>query len=278
MFELFRIGFLNVTFLDIVDITIVSFIVYKLYMLLRGTIAAQIFLGLMIILVLSFLSQVANLRVLSWLLKLITDIWVIAFLILFQPEIRRLLVIVASNPFFRLFVKSDVPQSANVITDAAFELSQHQHGALMVIIRSTGIRGFTETGEQLNAKLSVGLIRTIFFPRSPLHDGAVIIKNDVIEAARCTLPFSSTTIMNGEPLGMRHRAGIGISEQADVISVIVSEETGGISVAENGNLTSGLSKEALREKLSSSFKSPVIKGWKGFFENYFSKQKSSTVN
>jgi diadenylate cyclase len=273
MFELFRIGFLNVTFLDVVDIAIVSFIVYKLYMLLRGTIAAQIFMGLMIVLVLSFLAQVANLKVLSWLLKLVTDFWVIAFLILFQPEIRRLLVIVARNPFFMLFVKSEVPQSASIITEAAFELSQQQHGALMVVIRSTGIRGFTETGEQLNAKLSTALIRSVFYPRSPLHDGAVIIKNDTIEAARCTLPLSTTTMSDdGEALGMRHRAGLGISEQADVISVIVSEETGGISIAENGKLTKGLSKDGLRETLSSAFKSPIVKGWKGIIENYFPKK------
>lgn len=268
MFDIFRIGFLNVTFVDLIDIAIVTFIIYRLYMLLKGTIAAQIFIGLMIILVLSFISQAANLKALSWLLKLVTDIWVIAFLILFQPEIRRLLVIVARNPFFRIFVKSEAPESASIITDAAFELSQHQHGALIIIEKSTGIRGFTETGEQLNAKLSVALLRSIFYPRSPLHDGAVIIKNSIIEAARCTLPLSSTTFVNGEALGMRHRAGLGISEQADVISVIVSEETGSISLAENGKLTKGLSKDALRERLSSAFKQAAVRGWRGIIEQY----------
>ena len=272
MFDLFRIGFLTVTFTDLIDIAIVAFIVYKLYTLLKGTIAAQIFMGLMIVLVLSFAAQAANLRALSWLLKLVTDIWVIAFVILFQPEIRRLLVIVARNPFFRMFVKSESPQSASVIADAAFELSQHQHGALVIIVKSTGIRGYTETGEIMNAKLSVGLLGSIFFPRSPLHDGAVIVKNNVIEAARCTLPLSTTTTVDGESLGMRHRAGLGISEQADVISVIVSEETGGISIAEDGKLTRGLSKEALRNRLSSAFKSPAIKGWRGIFEQYFRKK------
>lgn len=268
MFDIFRIGFLNVTFVDVIDIAIVTFIIYRLYMLLKGTIAAQIFIGLMIILVLSFISQAANLKALSWLLKLVTDIWVIAFLILFQPEIRRLLVIVARNPFFRIFVKSEAPESASIITDAAFELSQHQHGALIIIVKSTGIRGFTETGEQLNAKLSVAMLRSIFYPRSPLHDGAVIVKNSIIEAARCTLPLSSTTFVNGESLGMRHRAGLGISEQADVISVIVSEETGSISIAENGKLTKGLSKDALRERLSSAFKTTAVKGWRGIIEQY----------
>ncbi len=266
MFDLFKIGFLTVSFIDVLDIVIVTYIVYRLYILLRGTIAAQIFLGLMIILILSFIAQAANLRALSWLLKLVTDIWVIAFVILFQPEIRRLLVIVARNRFFTLFVKSNSPQEAEIVTEAAFELSQHQHGALMILIKSTGIRGFTETGEQINARLSKDLLRAIFFPRAALHDGAVVIKNDVIEAARCTLPLSATTSINGESLGMRHRAGLGISEQADVVSVIVSEETGGISIAEDGVLTRGLSKDALKKKLTESFKPPAIKGWKAIIE------------
>jgi diadenylate cyclase len=223
----------------------------------------------MIILLLSFAAQAANFKELSWLLKLVTDIWVIAFVILFQPEIRRILVIIARNPFFKLFVKSQSPQTPQIIADAAYELSQKQHGALIVVIKSTGVRGFSETGEIINAKISVPLLGTIFFPRSPLHDGAVIVKNDLIEAAGCTLPLSLTTIVNGEHLGMRHRAGLGISEQADVISVIVSEETGSISIAENGRMTRGLSKEMLRKKLAWIFQSPSEKGFKGLVEQYF---------
>jgi diadenylate cyclase len=228
-------------------------------------------MGLMIVLLLSFASQAASFRALSWLLKLITDIWVIAFLILFQPEIRRLLVIVARNPFFRLFVKGESPEAASIIADAAFDLSQHQHGAIIVVIKSTGIRGYAETGELLNARLSSSLLRSIFFPRSPLHDGAVIISNNGIEAARCTLPLSNTTQVDGESLGMRHRAGLGITELADVLSVIVSEETGGISLAEDGQLVRGLSKEALRKRLTKALKSPAAKGWRGLLEHYAKK-------
>src|ERR1039457_3744264 len=169
MFDLIKIGFLTVTFTDLIDIIIVSFIIYELYRLLRGTIAAQIFIGLMIILALSFISQAANFRALSWLLILVTDIWVIAFLILFQAEIRRLLVFVARNPIFRIFVRHESPEAAGIITDAAFELAQQQHGALIILNKTTGIRTFTETGEQINARLSKDLLRTIFFPRSPLH-------------------------------------------------------------------------------------------------------------
>ena len=192
----------------------------------------------------------------------------IAFLILFQPEIRRLLVIVAKNPLLNLFVKQESPEAASIITDAAFELSQHQHGALIIIIRLTGIRGYAETGEIINAKLTKPLLTSIFFPRSPLHDGAVIIKNNTIEAARCTLPLSTLTTEGDEVLGMRHRAGLGISEQADVISVIVSEETGAISVAEDGKLTRGLSKEDLRQRLVKAFKPQPVKGWRNIIEQY----------
>jgi diadenylate cyclase len=266
MIELFKIGFLTITLSDLVDIVIVAFIVYKLYTLLRGTIAAQVFIGLIIILMISFVAQAINLKALSWLLRLLTDIWVIAFVILFQPEIRRLLVMIARNPMFRIFTKEEESNDAQIIADAAFELSQQQHGALIVLVRSTGIRGYTETGEILNARLTRDLLTSIFFPRSPLHDGAVIVKNNVIEAARATLPLSNTTKIDGESLGMRHRAGLGISEQADVISIIVSEETGGISIAENGELSHGLSKDSLKNRIESAFKTPPLKGWKAIIE------------
>ncbi len=266
MIDLFNIGFLTVTLLDVIDIALVSFIFYKLYTLLKGTIASQIFFGLIVILILSFIAQIINLRTLSWLLNLVTGIWVIAFIVLFQPEIRRLLVFLAGNPIFRMFVRSESPLSAYIITEAAFELSQLQHGAIIVVIKSGGIRGFVETGEEMNAKVSRDLLKAIFFPRSPLHDGAVIIKNDVIEAARCTLPLSTTTLVEGESLGMRHRAGLGISEQADVISIIVSEETGGISIAENGKLSKGLSKEALRKRLIKTISTPSIRKWEKISE------------
>ena len=131
---------------------------------------------------------------------------------------------------------------------------------------SVRIRGYAETGEILNAKVNKSLLTSIFFPKSPLHDGAVIIKENMIEAARCTLPLSATTDVDGESLGMRHRAGLGISEQADVIAVIVSEETGSISVAEYGKMETGLSKDSLRQRLQNAFKAPTKKSWKNLFE------------
>ena len=262
MFEIFKIGFLTVTFLDVVDILIVTFIIYNVYRFIRGTIAAQIFIGLLLIVLLSFLAQAINLKALGWLLKFITDIWVIAFIVLFQPEIRRLLLIVGRNPFFQWFIKSDEKNIANILTETAFELSQLQHGALIVLIKSTGMRSLVETGVILNAKLSKSLLRSIFYPRSPLHDGAVIMKNDIIEAARCTLPLSAITVLDGYSLGMRHRAGLGVSEQADAVTIIVSEETGSISIAEEGKLIRGLSKDALRDKLTTTIEGKKSKGSK----------------
>lgn len=272
MFEIFKIGFLPFTFLDLIDIILVSLIFYKLYIIIRGTIAAQIFIGLIIILFLSFVAEAVSLRAIGWLLGMVREIWVIAFIILFQPEIRRLLVILGKNPLFNVFVKSDEKSVADILTEAAFELAQHQHGALMVYLKTTGLKSVIESGEVLNAKLSKNLIRSIFFPRSPLHDGAVIINNDNIEAARCTLPLTELTSFNGQDLGMRHRAGIGITEEADVISIIVSEETGSISISENGQLVSGLSKESLKNHLAKSMISSQDKGIKNFID-FFRKSK-----
>lgn len=272
MFDLFKIGFLTVSFVDLLDIILVSFIIYKLYTVIRGTIAAQIFIGLIIVLLLSFLAQAADLKALGWLLKLITDIWVIAFIILFQPEIRRLLVMLGTSPLGRLFIRSSSYDVSDIITEAAFELAQNQHGALIVIVKSAGIKSVVETGEELNSKVSKSMLRSIFFPRSPLHDGAVIIKGNIIEAARCTLPLSQETEFEGLPLGMRHKAGLGISEIADVIVVIVSEETGSISIADKGQLIRGLSKDSLRNYLHKNTKIIREKGLKGIFEQFF-KQK-----
>lgn len=269
MFEIFKIGFLSITLLDLLDIFLVTFIVYKLYTVIRGTIAAQIFIGLIIILILSFVAQAVNLKALGFLLKFITDIWVIAFIILFQPEIRRLLVMLGSSPLGRVFVKGSQSEVADILTEAAFELAQNQHGALIVITRSTGIKGIVEQGDAINAKLTKSLLRAIFFPRSPLHDGAVIVKGDIVEAARCTLPLSAMTSYNNVQLGMRHRAGLGITENADVISLIVSEETGGISIADKGELKRGMSKESLRLYLTKNISITREKGIKNLFEQFY---------
>ncbi|MBI9072110.1 MAG: TIGR00159 family protein [Melioribacteraceae bacterium] len=268
MFEIFKIGFLSFNFTDLIDILLVSVLIYRIYVVVKGTIAAQIFFGLIIILGFSFLSQVANLKALSWLLQIVSDNWIIAFIILFQPEIRRFLVMLGRNPLLRAFVSRPDEQKtiADIIVDTAFELAQYQHGALIVLVKSSGIQAIVESGEIINAKVNKDLLRSIFFPRSPMHDGAVIIKNNIIEAAKCTLPLSNLNEVGGISLGMRHKAGLGITEQADVISVIVSEETGSISLAEKGKLVRGLSRDTLRNLLAFSLEVPKSKYSKNIFD------------
>lgn len=249
--ELFRIGFLSVGLADIIDVALVSFIFYRLYVAMRGTIAVQIFVGLLFILAFSFVAQATNLKAMSWILKTLTDIWVIAFIILFQPELRRLLVLVTRSPIVRVFLKMNVDESIDEVVGAVTELSKKKFGALIVFVRATGIRMHAESGTKMEALVSRSLLLSVFNPRSPLHDGAVVIKDRLIEAARCTLPLSSITTWEGQLLGTRHRAGLGISEQADVIVVIVSEETGTVSIAENGALVRGLTPAVLRKELKS---------------------------
>ena len=191
--ELFKIGFLSIGIADLVDIGLVSFLFYRLYVALRGSVAAQIFVGLVLIILMSFVVQAANLKAMSWILRTLTDIWVIAFIILFQPELRRLLMQIARSPAVRLFIKANVEEPVDEVVGAVTELSRKKQGALIVFVRATGIKITVETGTRLDAIVSRSLLLSIFNPRSPLHDGAVVIKDRLIEAARCTLPLSGTT-------------------------------------------------------------------------------------
>ncbi len=257
MIEILKFDFITITLLDLIDIFLVAYLFFIIYKNMRGTIASQIFLGLVILLLLSFTAKALNMRAMGFLLKLVTDIWVIVFVILFQPELRRLLLLLSRNRFFGSYIKSETEQMIKEVVESAFELSDRQWGGLIVLSRTTGLRGVIETGVQIGAKFSKPLIVSIFNPRSPLHDGAVIIRNNIIEAARCTLPLSAHNIIDGFQLGMRHKAGLGITEQADVISIIVSEETGSVSIAEDGKLFRGLSRQELSEKLTAAFSRSV---------------------
>src|SRR3954466_5956849 len=212
--EIFRIGFLAVTWMDVLDVLLVTFLFYRLYVAMRGTIAAQIFLGLLLVIAGSLVARAADMKALSWLLKTLTDIWVIALIVLFQPELRRLLLFLGRNPIVKLFIRFDVGEYADLIVGALEELKQKGEGALIVIIRTTDIKLFVDTGLPIRALISKELLVSIFNRKSPLHDGAVIIKDRYIEAARCTLPLSAIERIGPRMLGTRHRAALGISEQA----------------------------------------------------------------
>lgn len=218
-------------------------------MVMRGTVAAQIFVGFVLTIAFSFVAQAINFKAMSWILRTLTGIWVIAFIVLFQPELRRLLVLVGRNRIVRMFLRLDVSESIEEIASAVSELVRKHHGMLVVIVRTTGLKTFVETGIQLQARISKALLLSIFNPRAPLHDGAVVVRDQIVEAARVTLPLSQTSVIGDMILGMRHRAALGISEQADVIAVVVSQETGMISLADNGILLRGLTVQELRKEL-----------------------------
>lgn len=263
--ELFKIGFLSFTLGDLLDVLLVSYIFYRLYVAMRGTIAAQIFIGLVLIIAFSFVAQALNFRAMSWILRTLTDIWVIAFVILFQPELRRLLVLVGRNPIVRFFIKTNFDEAIDEVIGAVNELARKKQGALIIFVRSTGIKTHVETGTKMEALVSRSLILSIFNPRSPLHDGAIVIKDKIIEAARCILPLSNTSEWEGQSLGTRHRAALGISEQADVVVVVVSEETGMISIAEDGMLKRSFTAAVLRRELRDRL---TVKGEASFGSMY----------
>lgn len=266
--ELFKIGFLTVKIVDIIDILIVAYVFYKLYTVMRGTIASQIFFALLLIIGLSFIAQLLNMQALGWLLGRLTEIWVIAFIILFQPELRRLLSLIGKRGSTSLFGKINVKENIKEITGACIELQNRGWGGLIVIARTTGLQNIVETGELIQAKINQELLLSIFNPRSPLHDGAVIIQNDKIEAARCLLPLSEIHIIKNRSLGTRHRAALGISEASDALAIVVSEETQHISLAENGKLSRCESEKQLEEKLIDALsKQPLAKSMKSIFEN-----------
>ena len=252
---LFRIGFLTITIFDLLDITLVAFVFYKFYQFIRGSVAARMIVGLLIIMAFSVLAELANLSGVSWIFSNLKTIWVIAFVIIFQPEFRRLLLYMGQNPIIQRFVSVEQPRFIEEVVGAAVDLSHKNFGALIVLLQETGIKGIVETGLDLTAAVSRPLLMSIFNPRSPLHDGAVVVQSDIILAAKCQLPLTQNPEID-HTYGMRHRAALGLSEQTDSIVLVVSEETGQISIAENGVLDRNLSEEELLKRLNDTFVLP----------------------
>jgi diadenylate cyclase len=247
---LFKIGFLTVTLIDIIDLLLVSWLFYKIFQYFRETRAGQMLVGLIILLIVSFLFNAVGLSASSWLVNQFQTVWVVAFVILFQPELRRLLIYVGQTRFFRTIFRVGSSRTIEAIVEATNELKKRQWGALIVIQRETGMRTYKEAGTQLKAEVTAPLLVSIFNPTSPLHDGAVIIQNDVIDAATCILPLTESTMVDPQ-MGTRHRAALGITEETDALVIVVSEETGRVSVAENGRFFKvGLDEMELRRYLN----------------------------
>ncbi|MGQ9572468.1 MAG: diadenylate cyclase CdaA [Dehalococcoidia bacterium] len=237
---------------SIVDVLIIAAIIYLVLLLMRGTTAVYLARGIVIILAVAFLLvRLFDLTVLDWLVRNSFPALLIAIPIIFQPEIRRFLARVGRTGRLAQALFPAYDAVLDAVVEASDNLSQRRHGALIVLERGTGLEEYADTGVRLDATPSVELLEGLFFPNSPLHDGAVILRGDRVVAAGCTLPLSDR--LDRGSMGTRHRAALGISERTDAIAVVVSEERGEISVAANGRMISRLEKSRLRAILRSLF-------------------------
>jgi len=237
---------------DAIDILIVSFLLYQLFSLMQGTRAASMFFGLIALFILSVVAQWFNLIAVNWLVSSLRTVWVIAFVIIFQPELRRALANLGHNPLFSRFVRVNESGIIPEVVRSAQQMAEKKIGALIVLEKDTGLRTYVESGTVVDARVSAELIGTIFTPPSPLHDGAVIIQNDRVIAAGCILPLTQDQRVS-QALGTRHRAALGLTEETDAIVVVVSEETGTIAYAEGGKLHRKIDVKTLRTELLNSF-------------------------
>jgi diadenylate cyclase len=238
----------HLTVISVIDILLVAIVIYEFLALIRGTRAALILSGLSIVALAFYISRMGELVTLNWLISRALPYAVFALIVIFVPEIRQALA--------RLGRRMTLARSAAAEADAYDDIalaanlfSQNQTGALIVIQREIGLRTYIESGVALDAQLSYDLLATLFRPSAPLHDGAVIIQGDRVAAAACFLPLSMNPVLSTQ-LGTRHRAAIGITEETDAVSIIVSEETGSISLAVAGTIERDLTVEQLRERMS----------------------------
>jgi len=238
----------------VVDIALVWFVLYKLIMIIRGTKAIQLLKGIIIVIVVWFISALFNLPTIQWITNQVISWGFLVIIILFQPELRRALEQLGRGGLFTRSSKSEeevIEDTVQSIITSCVYMAKRRIGALITIELETGIGEYTETGIPINGELTNQLLTNIFTPNTPLHDGAVILKDDKIVAAACYLPLSESASISRD-LGTRHRAALGISEVTDALTIIVSEETGAISCTKNGELFQNLDDEKLYDILTSS--------------------------
>jgi diadenylate cyclase len=246
----------EVSMVTVIDILLVAVLIYEFLTLIRGTRAAPMLAGVAILAISFYLARIWELRTMNWLVGTILPYAIFALIVVFASEIRQALARLGRRLTFSGFSSSATSESYDDIVLAADLLSQNQTGALIVIERDIGLRTYVESGVAMDARLSYDLLATLFRPSAPLHDGAVIVQKDRIAAAACFLPLSMNPVLSTQ-LGTRHRAGIGITEESDAIAVIVSEETGAISIAVGGSIERDITVEHLRERLSVLLRSYV---------------------
>ena len=241
---------------DIIDITVVAYLLYRLLGFIKETRAQQLFRGILLIVAFFLVSEIFNLSLLNWLFTRLITVGLIAVVILFQPEIRRGLEQIGRRGVlsrqFRDLGKEEMYATVHKIVDAVDDFSSTHTGALMVIERETMLNDIAETGVIVDAEISVRLLGNLFYEGSPLHDGAVIIRGDRVHAASCVLPLTERQNI-GKNLGTRHRAALGLSEVSDAFIIVVSEETGAISVAQNGEFRRFLDLKTLEKMLLDIF-------------------------
>ncbi len=245
--------FIKFQFLDIIDIVIVALVIYYFLSFIKGTRAIQMLVGLAFILIIALVSDFLKFGTLSWIMSGFKAIWVVAFVILFQPEIRNALTRIGKTRIAKFITKREEEKALmNEIIEGTLMLKERGIGGLIVIAREIGLKTWIEKGTMVDARVSGALINTIFTPYSPLHDGAIIIKEDSIVAARCILPLSDSPTLD-HTLGTRHRAALGLSEITDAVCICVSEEKSTVSMAINGKFMKNISKEKLQRELTGVF-------------------------
>jgi diadenylate cyclase len=240
-------------FLDLLDILLVAVLFYRLLILVKGTRSAQMYVGLLVIVLVGIVAREFDLIAVKWIVDSLKTVWLIAFVILFQPELRHALAQFGRTRYFRSFVRADTYPVLGEVLRAVETLAERRQGALIVIERNVGLRNFVETGTRVDAKVSAELLVTLFSPGSPLHDGAVVLREDNVVAASCILPLSSNP-RTAMALGTRHRAALGLSEETDAAIIVVSEQSGTISVAYRGTLKQRLNEGGLRSELARIFR------------------------
>lgn len=256
--------FLNINIRDIIDMVIVAFVFYKLYMLIRETRAEQLIKGILVLLIATQVSGLLQFHVINWILRNTMTVGLIALLIVFQPELRRALEYIGRTKFLTKSIidieEEEIKNIVKELVEAVGSLSRQKIGALIIIERETGLSEIIETGTQIGASISSELLINIFIPNTPLHDGAVVIRKGQILAAGCLLPLTDNPNIS-KALGTRHRAGIGITEKSDSLAIVVSEETGNISIAENGKIKRFLNTENLSQILLQSYRAEENRQW-----------------
>lgn len=252
------LSFITIRFLDIVDILLVAALLYQIYRLIRGTVAFNIVIGFFLVYLVWVVVRSLGMELLSSIIGQFIGVGVLALIIVFHPEIRRFLLYIGShNQITRLLSLDKLFHSARLsgdngiipdLVETASFFSRTRTGAIIIIVRRSELIEQINTGEILNARISQPLLKTIFFKNTPLHDGAVIIKNNLIVAAGCILPITHKEVEKS--MGLRHRAAIGVTETTDAIAIVVSEESGNISLVDGGIIMRRLSKESLTQQLS----------------------------